>query len=76
MTDKSLKNFSLAQIEESVAKALNELTGREVKVTINGIEHPPLCTAERLMSGEGAWQASFAVQANHEPDSLGPDAPF
>lgn len=76
MTDVSLKKFSLEQIEASVAKALSELSGQDVKVTINSIEHPPLSTAAALMSGEGTWQASFVVKANYDPESIGPDVPF
>lgn len=75
MTDVSLKKFSLEQIEASVAKALSELSGQDVKVSINAIDHPLMGAAE-LWAGGGAWRANFAVQASYDPEPLGPDLPF
>lgn len=62
MTDKSLKNFSLAEIEACISKALTELTGSEVAVLINSIDHPPISEVARW-AGDNGWKATFAVAA-------------
>jgi len=62
MTKNSLKNYSLIEIEACLAKALGDLVGHEVRVSIAGINHP-VPHSVPVWSGRAAWTAEFGVSA-------------
>lgn len=76
MAKNSLKNYSLVEIESCIAKALGDLTGCDVRVTIAGITHP-VPDVVAIWNGPAPWRAEFsATVAEVLPPDVVDDVPF